>query len=279
MRILVIGGNGFVGSYLMKYFSCDGTSKNGGNGLYPLDVINKEQIREILSKLSPEIVINASGLTNVDYCETHLEEAFLINGTCVKDIADMTESLGSVFFHFSSDYVFDGNDGNYIETAPTNPLNTYGRSKLLAESLLKDSKCVILRISTPYGRNFSGNKKTFFDFITSNLSSGIPIRIVDDQYSTPTYIGEIPKAITSLYENNQSGIFNLGSINCMSRFDFSVEVANVFSLPSGLIKRVSSSEVGFKARRPSNTCMNSSKISKFITIKKVHDNLIDMITS
>ena len=184
IKVLVIGGSGFVGSHLMRYFAASGTSSTGVDGLIKLDIRDSNQIRRVIGETNPELVINSSGLTNVDYCETHPEEALEINGTAVGNIADCAEENGSILCHISTDYVFPGSSGNYREEDRPDPVNSYGISKTIGEEMLNGRKKIVLRISTPYGINYSRRKKTFLEFVVSNLMEGKKIRIVTDQFTS-----------------------------------------------------------------------------------------------
>jgi dTDP-4-dehydrorhamnose reductase len=273
IKALVIGGSGFVGTHLTKHFSCLGTSRSGESGSLRLDVLDAPAAKRMIREISPDMIINASGLTNVDYCEVHPEEAMNINGYAVEVLADAAEEIDSEFFHISTDYVFSGENGNYSEDSETGPVNVYGRSKLVAENLLADRKCTVLRISTPYGINYSGKKKTFMEFVLSSLREGHIIRIVSDQFTTPTYVNEIPVAIEKLFAARKRGIFNLGSAECISRLEFSLILAEVFSLDASKIMPVKTSEFGFTAKRPMNTCMNISKVSETFRPNTIKKNL------
>ena len=273
IRVLVIGGSGFVGRHLTNYFSSQGTSQSGDTGFIKMDIRDPGNTRKILKQVSPDLVINASGMTNVDYCESHGEEAISVNAHAVGMLADAAEECGAMLCHISTDYVFSGERGNYSENDIADPINEYGRSKLMGEKELQARKCIIIRISTPYGVNLSGKKATFMDFVLSSLRSGKRIRIVTDQFTTPTYTGDIPIAIERLLSLNKTGIYHLGSTECISRHSFAKLLADVFSLDSDLIEPVKTAEMGFAAKRPLNTCMNVSKISEIIEINSIRKNL------
>ena len=273
IKVLVIGGSGFVGSHLMRYFAASGTSSTEMDGLIKLDIRDSNQIRRVIGETNPELVINSSGLTNVDYCETHPEEALEINGTAVGNIADCAEENGSILCHISTDYVFSGSSGNYREEDRPDPVNKYGISKKIGEEMLNGRKNIILRISTPYGINYSRRKKTFLEFVVSNLNEGKKIRIVTDQFTTPTYVNETPLSIEKLYNARKYGTYHLGSIECLSRYDFSLLIADAFSLDRSLIEKAKTGELNFVARRPLNVCMNCSKIREIISISDIKSNL------
>ena len=273
IKALIIGGSGFVGSHLMRYFTASGTSSTGADGLIKLDIRDINQIRRVIGDTNPDLVINSSGLTNVDYCETHPEEAPEINGTAVGNIADCAEENGSILCHISTDYVFSGSSGNYREEDRPDPVNKYGISKKIGEEMLNGRKKIILRISTPYGINYSRRKITFLEFVVCNLMEGKKIRIVTDQFTTPTYVNEISLSIEKLYDARKYGYYHLGSIECLSRYDFSLLIADAFSLDRSLIEKTTTGELNFVARRPLNVCMNCSKIREIMDISDIKSNL------
>ncbi len=273
IKTLVIGGSGFVGMHLVRHFSCQGTSRSANSGFLAMDILSPTSVRKVIGGVNPDLVINASGLTNVDYCENHPEEAMKVNGYAVQTLADAAEENGSEFFHISTDYVFSGQKGNYSEDSETEPVNEYGRSKLIAENILAGRKCTILRISTPYGINYSGRKKTFMEFVLSALMKKRTIRIVSDQFTTPTYVDDIPRVIEKLYTAKRHGIYHLGSAECVGRLEFSLLLAEVFSLDVSSIMAVKTGDLGFNARRPLNTCMNISKVSGIFHPASIRENL------
>ena len=273
IKVLVIGGSGFVGSHLMRYFSCHGTSSSGEAGFLKLDITDTKSVNKILKDENPDLVINSSGLTNVDYCEMHQNEAIRVNGYAVENIANAAEGVGASLCHISTDYVYSGEGCNYTEEDETGPVNVYGQSKLIGEELLRSRKSTVLRISTPYGFNITKKKVTFLEFIVSNLENMKPVKIVDDQFTSPTFLDEIPIVIEKLFHLNKTGIYNLGSSDCLSRFEFSKMVATVFKLNDELILRAKTSDLHFVARRPQNCCMNNEKVKSIAHLGEVKNNL------
>lgn len=272
MNIFIIGG-GFVGKNVATYFNSKFTTASGTGKSIKLDIRDSEATNKTISKIKPDIVVNASGITGVDKCESVKEEALEINGTAVKNIVNACRDTGAVLVQISTDYVFDGIKGKYLESDPTNPINYYGYSKLIGEEeALEYEKSIILRISTPYGHNYS-KKVTFQDFVINNLKAGKTIDVAADQYTSPTYIPDVPKAIEKLHKNKQTGIFHLGCRERISRYTFAIRLADALGLPKEKINRVNLSDLKFKALRPSDTTFNCDKISKFFKISELGESL------
>ena len=273
IRALVIGGSGFIGRYLMNYFSCHGTSTSGETGYIKLNIADTKSLNIILKEENPDLVINASGITNVDYCETHIDEVMKINGFAVENLANAAEDVGATLCHISTDYVYSGEGCKYTEEDETEPVNVYGKSKLLGEELIRGRKNIILRISTPYGFNITKKKITFLEFIVSNLKAKKPVKIVDDQFTSPTFLNEIPAAIETLCSLKKTGIYNLGSTECLSRFEFAGIVSTAFKLNNELILRAKTSDIPFIAQRPKKCCMSNEKLKSIVKINDIKTNI------
>lgn len=275
MKALIIGG-GFVGKNLADYFKAPFTSTSGEGKSIKLDIKDRKKTKAVIEKFKPDVVINASGLTSVDQCELNRADAMEINGTAVENIVNACDKIGAKFVQISTDYVFSGKKGNYSEDDSPNPINYYGLSKLIGEEeAMKHGDAIILRISTPYGKNQS-KKVTFQDFVAKSLKEGKAVDIVADQYTSPTYIGDIPKAIEQLYNYKQKGIFHLGSSR-ISRYAFAVKLSQKLNLPKGKIRKAKLSDMKFKAPRPSDTSFNCKKISKFFKISDLDKSMTAMV--
>ena len=151
MKTLVFGASGFVGFYLKRYFNAVGTAQSDKNGNRKVNFLNENEIVKIINSEKPDLIINSAGLTNVDECERNPDLAFKLNGDSVRTIARESQKINAKFVQMSTDYVFDGAKGNYKETDSTNPINVYGKSKLLGEeNALNHLDPIVLRIEMPY---------------------------------------------------------------------------------------------------------------------------------
>lgn len=276
MRILLTGANGQVGKCIHrllndKNISLLACSKND------LDIVDEDGLAVACKDFKPTIVINASAYTDVDGSEVNPEEAFAVNHKAVASLGRLSNIFNFKLIHFSTDFVFDGNKtGKYVETDKTRPLNVYGKSKLEGEKeIIKTvDEFIILRTSwvfSQYGKNFL---KTIFN----NLLKGNKLNIINDQFGTPTYAGDIAKTILKVITTPKnipfkSGIYNFaGDLPC-SWFDFAMKIQQKalelgYIHSSSLINATTSNEYGFaKAIRPKNSALDTTKIMKEFKIE------------
>ena len=151
---LILIGSGFLGSYLIQEFKKrefqflnTHFSKIQDDGYY-LDIRNLEEIRDLFVKYKPDIIINTAGRNDIDYLEQNPNVANSVNTIGTKNIVTVTEELGIKLIHISTDSIFDGESGNYIETDQANPINIYAKSKLNAELAIRQitENYIIIRI-------------------------------------------------------------------------------------------------------------------------------------
>ena len=273
MKTLVLGGSGFVGFYIARYFNAVSTSSHQKEGYVKLDITDKEEVIETLNKIKPELVINSAAMADVDLCEKERDNAMLVNGNAVEWLSSASKEIGAKFVQISTDYVFDGLTGNYKEEDTPNPINEYGKSKLVGEKNALKNNGIILRIEMPYGFNIAKNKNVFFESVVRNLREGKAVNAATDQIISPTFVEDIPKAIEILVEKGAKGIFHLASKEHFSRFEFVNIIADIFNLDKTAVKPVKLEDFKMLAKRPKNTFLNIDKISKFYEIRTIKENL------
>jgi len=273
--LLILGGSGFLGSYLMEEFEAVGTSSSGSFGTVRLDARDRDGLRSLLKRVRPDAVVNADGMTSVDGCEKDPKTAMEINGAAAGMAAEECARAGIPYFHVSTDYVFDGERGGYAETDPPNPVNEYGRSKLAGEREALSRGGTVIRISTPFGPNPSRRKQSFAEFVASSLKAGKEVRAASDLYSTPTYTPYVAELIGLLLRGKagRGEVYHVGSPERVSRYEFAVEVARALGLDEGLVKPVSAAELGLLAKRPRDTSFDVSKVSKLFKISSLEENI------
>ncbi len=277
MKYLVVGASGFLGSFLKRGLGADGVSSHAYENDYIVDMRKTDSTLSFFSKQRYDVVINCAGFTNVDNCEKEPESAFLSNAKLVENIAQAGKTSGFKLIHISTDYVFDGEHGNYREVDFPNPINEYGKSKLIGEKAVDLNRDVILRISTPFGKNWSRRKKTFMEYVMENLSHGKKISVVTDQFTNPTYIADVLRFIKAGSKKGFAGIFHLGVKDRVSRYEFALAVAERFSLNAELIGKAKLSDLKFTAKRPRDTSFNLYKVGNILKIQDLGSSLETML--
>lgn len=263
-RILIFGFEGMLGSDLMKVFSdCNvvGLEKND------VDITQEVEVEKRIKELSPQIIINAAAYTDVDGCEINYSLAENVNGKAVGYLAKIADKIGAIFIHYSTDYVFNGEKkGGYVENdGPKNPINFYGKSKLLGENLLKENckKYYLIRTSWLFGMG----GKNFVDTILKLGREKDELYIVDDQHGKPTYTLDLAKKTKELiFGKNPFGIYHITNEIETTWYDFSLKIFEIFkSLNSqkilGKIFPCDSSKYQRPAKRPQWSVLINTKIS------------------
>jgi dTDP-4-dehydrorhamnose reductase len=279
-RILITGSSGLVGTYFCNltalkkyhvYTSFHSEPTNFGNSL-ELDLSKSmECFKQILHEVEPDIVVHLAAMTNVDQCETERDAADRVNHLSVKELSSyLLNGKERFVLYVSTDYVFDGEKGNYTEEDYTNPINWYGMTKLLGERELLECKSrswCIARTSTPFGVH--ANKLSFPVFVVKNLSRGHEIRVLVDQITSPTYALNLAEMLLDILDRKVCGIIHLSGSSQISRFEQALQIASVYSLDKDLIKPASMSEMNWQARRPKDSSLNITKASNILTKKPI----------
>ena len=217
MKLLVLGGSGLIGNALLKnyknefdilttFYKNHISIKNVRSFQYsfPNDLNN---LRELLEKEKPDVLVNTMGYSNIDFCELNKNDAEMLHVEITENICKICENIGTRQIFLSSDYVFDGEKGNYSETDVPNPVNYYGLSKLKAEQLiLKNSINTIIRTSVIYDWDY---RARFFNSVIKNLQSNQAINATTDVYNSVTFLDNLVESIFKVITLNQNGIFHV----------------------------------------------------------------------
>ncbi len=198
-----------------------------------LDLSDLNAVQRTLEELKPDLIINASAYTDVDRAEKEPELAMKVNALAPGVMAEMSRKLGAALIHYSTDYVFDGRAKTpYTENDPTNPLNMYGKSKLIGEENIKQAgdAYLILRTSWVYSRR--GN--SFVNKVLGWARKNSTLRIVEDQVGCPTWarmLAEMTGLLLAQTRGNpyekiheQCGIYHLAGSGYTSRYEWAKEI-------------------------------------------------------
>lgn len=261
MRILLTGRTGQVGSALVPALAPLGElSAFDRQGL---DLLDLQSIRNTITKVKPDIIINAAAYTAVDRAEQEKDIAFEVNFQAVKELAREAKSIEAQLIHFSTDYVFNGEKrGPYVETDAPAPLNAYGQSKLEGERAIAASGCrhFILRTSWVYGPT----GRNFLHAILAAAKTKLELRVVDDQRGAPTSSGAIAAAIARILSspdaaNKPSGVYNLTAAGETSWFGFAKKILTERKISTPIVP-IRTDEFPVAARRPKNSLLDNSKL-------------------
>ena len=265
MNILIIGANGFTGRrilndlvareiYNITACSLRNDIKSGdGYQFIRADIRNASEVRALFKEVCPDVVINTSALSVPDFCETHHNEARATNITAVEHLARACEQYGSRFIHLSTDFVFEGRtDRLYIEEDEPNPVNYYGITKLEGEERVAEccGNYAIVRVVVVYGKALPGQHGNIVQLVANKLRSGETIRVVSDQWRTPTFVGDISYAVEQLMHHPRNGIYHICGSDCVSIADIAYRVAEVLKLDRSLILPVTTEEMQEATPRP-----------------------------
>lgn len=249
MRIIILGANGFTGRRILKrlapkhqVMACSlhpDILPEEGYQFQTLDMLDPAATDALLNDFRPEVIINASALSVVDYCEQHPEEAYALNVSAVKQLAEYCQAHGSRLIHLSTDFVFDGTQTRpYIETDIPNPVNYYGKTKRWSEETIEQlcKDYAIVRVEVVYGKPFPGQHGNIVHLVKNRLENGQGIRVVSDQFRSPTWVEDIARAIELLLSSQYRGIYHICGGETLSVADIAYRVARHFRLDTSLIQ-------------------------------------------
>lgn len=243
-----------------------------------LDVTDRNATIQLVHKLTPDVIINTAAMTNVDYCETHREEAEKVNVGGVRNLADAAQETRCRLVQISTDSVFDGTRGQYNESDPPSPINYYSVTKLESEAIVSRlTNFAIARPSVIYGwrpqtsDSSSTKAMNFAMFVLDRISKNHTVDAVEDQFSSPTMADNLAKALLLLGRISENGIFHTAGKSCVSRYQFATKICREFGFSTKLVRSVKSSEFEQTARRPKNCCLSVEKAEtalgmRFLTI-------------
>jgi len=288
VKLLVTGASGLLGSKLPKlatkksfqvYSVYHQHTPQQGTPIQ-FDISKKTSTEKTFNEIKPDIVVHAAALTHVDRCETQKELAWKINVQGTENIAKLCRRNRTYLVYVSTDYVFNGEKGNYREADLPAPINHYGTTKLkgeeYAQSLALD--VCIARTSVVYGSIPATGKTNFALWLLDKLRRDEEVKIVTDQTNSPTLNTNLANMILEIVDRRLTGIYHLAGATALSRYDFAKALAEEFNLNTQLIKPVTSREIAWKAKRPRNSSLNVAKATQTLGSKplKIHEALREL---
>ncbi|WP_126450675.1 SDR family oxidoreductase [Sulfodiicoccus acidiphilus] len=273
MRALVLGGSGQLGLELREVLSnyevvWTYSSREVPGGV-KLDVRDFNSLEDLVLRTRPDVVVNAAAFTDVDGCETDRERCLKVNGEAVKHLVRAARVVEAYVVHVSTDYVFDGERGNYAEEDVPNPVNYYGLSKLVGEAYaLSYDDSLVVRTSGVF------RHKGYVPYALRALREGREVAAFRGYYS-PISARKLAQAVHELVGQRRTGVLNVAGER-VSRYDLAVKLKEMYGLP-GKVREVQDVQ-GWKARRPFDSSLNSSRARGLISVELgLEENLEDLL--
>ena len=261
--LLIMGRDGQLAQSLkaqaeINYFDTVYTA-----GRNKANLLCRGTVTDVIQDLKPTHVINAAAFTNVDRAEICPNEAYAINAHAAGEAAFASRAIGARFIHVSTDYVFGADGpGPFNETAPPAPVNIYGQSKLAGEIEVRqaNSNASIVRTSGL----FSGFGSDFPSAIWKRALAGEELRVVTDQITCPTFVGDLSDRLLKLsLLTDAHGIFHCIGHPSISWYKFACEAVALSGLPVDIVP-IKTDTLNRFAQRPADSRLSSTKLEKLL---------------
>ena len=263
MRIAVLGSNGQLGHDVVRAFA---EQRDEVRALTHQDIelSSLESVAACLRATRAEVVVNTAAMHNVESCEQQPSRAQEVNVVGARNLATATRDLGSVLIHVSTDYVFDGAKGTpYVESDEARPLNVYGRTKLEGEEFVQDinPKHFVLRTAALYGNHPCRAKggQNFVDLMLRLARERGRVRVVDNEFTSPTATTDLARQIASLSRSDAYGLYHATAEGSCSWYEFAREIFGMAEVPVTL-EVASPNEFPAKVPRPAYSVLENRKL-------------------
>jgi dTDP-4-dehydrorhamnose reductase len=287
LKILVTGASGLLGTKLCQialrknhsvYAAYSQHNPSFGTPV-ELNILDAKALQQAFDKIQPEAVVHSAALTDVDKCEMEKELAWKTNFKATENLARLCKKNGIFMVYVSTDYVFDGEKGMYRETNPPCPINHYGLTKLKGEESVQalEDYC-IARGSIIYGSTPATGKTNFALWLLEKLRKKEEVKIVTDQWNSPTLNVNMAEMIIEILEKRTTGIFHMAGATRLSRIEFAQNLAETFNLDTKYITPVQSKHMKWVAKRPRDSSLNVEKAGQTLINKprKIREALEEM---
>jgi len=268
MKVLITGSNGLLGQHLIPLFVADeryeviaagrGVNRLPSQQGYTYESVNLRNtvsVQQLLEKHHPDIIIHAAAMTQVDECERNKDACWDTNVAATRYLIQAAEKYNAFFLFLSTDFIFDGLEGPYREDDAPNPLSYYGASKVAAERMIRNSKLpwAIVRTVLVYGTAIDMQRSNIITWVKNNLQQGKKIKVVDDQWRTPTLVQDLAEGCKLVADKQATGVFHISGNEMLSPYEMAVQTAQFFKLDLRLIEKVNAKSFVQPAKRPAKT--------------------------
>ena len=268
MKVIITGSNGLLGQKLLHKLREDDSvelvatsigvnrvSEKEGYKYVSLDITNENELKKVMISENPQVIINTAAMTNVDTCEDQQKKCDDLNVNAVKYLSEISSKINAHLIHISTDFIFDGENGPYLENDIPNPISYYGLSKLKSETVLLQSECrwTVLRTILVFGVGEYLSRENIVLWAKAALEKGNPLNIIDDQLRSPTLAEDLADACILSFKNKKFGVYNASGKDIMSIYEMVERIAKHYNYSTDHLNRISTATLNQKAGRPPKT--------------------------
>jgi dTDP-4-dehydrorhamnose reductase len=265
MKVAVLGASGQLGRDVTAAFAAVGDTVTSLTH-EQVEISSMESLRPVLEEIRPDVVVNTTAFHHVEKCEADPALAFAVNGIGARNVAEVTESLGATVIHISTDYVFDGSKGEpYVEEDPPSPLNVYGNTKVSGENFVRsiNPRHFVVRVSAIYGENPCRAKGglNFVELMLKLAKERNELRVVDDEFVTPTPTSDIAGQLVALAGTRHYGLYHATAEGSCSWYEFAEAIFNLSGTKVRL-ERARPGEFPAKVPRPKYSVLENQALKR-----------------
>lgn len=268
--LLVTGYSGFVAGSVVKQagaqWSVSAVSRSPVAGAPPhvanpqFDLRSFDRLEQLFVDLRPTAVIHTAAIANIDYCESHHEEAEAVNYGVTKRLAELCRDHGGRLIFCSTDTVFDGRRGMYTEDDAPVPLNYYAETKVRAEQVVRETceNSVVARLSLVLGLPIIGGGNSFLARMVDDFQTGRGVQMADNEVRTPVDVVTLGRALLELAQNDYTGIIHLAGNSRLNRYEMALRIAKRLGYSPDMVRAISSNALPGRAARPDDASLDNT---------------------
>jgi len=265
MKYLITGKNGQLAQAFIKRFEKQPIDFSAPDESQ-FNITSQKTVADVVATWKPDIILNCAAYNLVDKAEQDRDAAFAVNASGPGILAQASAKQNAILVHFGSDYVFDGlkENGLYTEDDAVNPLNEYGRSKLLGEQQVVQEceKYLILRLSWVFG----AGKQNFIYKLAVWAESSEYLKIACDEFSVPTYTDTVVDFTLKALEQGVTGQYHLTNSGFCSRYEWAKLILNNLGITK-FVRPVTMDSFNLPAMRPKFSAMSNGKLSSLLNTR------------
>ncbi|MEJ1238562.1 NAD(P)-dependent oxidoreductase [Chryseolinea sp. T2] len=272
MKILVTGCNGLLGQKMISLLAsvpevtviATARTPLAGSWSVPFELMNitdASAVARVVTAHAPDVIVHAAAMTQVDICEQNKEECYRVNVSGVENMIEASRTCNAHLVHVSTDFIFDGKRDRLAEGDQPGPVNYYGQCKWQAEQLVVASNISwsIVRTVLVYGIIPGVQRSNIVTWVKQSLEQGKQIRVVNDQWRTPTLAEDLAYGCYLVAKKRANGIYHISGKDFVSIYEIAMQTAAFFGLDDSLITPVESAALPQPAKRPLRTGFDISK--------------------